>query len=114
MNSKTNKNELENAIRDFISLGNPPASEVKAWIEKIRLFGERVPEIMIDILENGNPNHSTAALYGLRAFGYEAWSEDYWENEYYKIRKNPNDNWIIIKPKNVLKNPNDSTLNINS
>ena len=95
----------EHDIRAFLSEGHPPGSELDAWGEKLRAFGDGVPSVCLDILEYGDFALRPAAIYGLRAFGYEAWAEGYWKDEHYKVRTKPNSPWRIIFPHENPNNP---------
>ncbi|MEW6736999.1 MAG: hypothetical protein AB1489_37265 [Acidobacteriota bacterium] len=96
---------IEQAIRDFISMGHPPSSEYNEWAKHLLAYGESVPAVLLDILENGLFQQKPAAIYGLRVFGYEAVAEGSWENEIYKVKRKQDADWITIKPKIVAKYP---------
>jgi hypothetical protein len=95
----------DSEIRAFIADGHPPGHRLPEWSEKIRSLGDSVPRVCLDILENGDVTLRPAALYGLRAFGYEAWAEGYWEDEHYTVRRTPSDEWSVIKPKSNMPRP---------
>ena len=64
-----------------------------------------MPRVCLDILENGDIALRPAAIYGLRAFGWEAWSEGYWEDEHYRVRRSAGDAWSEIKPRSNQQRP---------
>jgi hypothetical protein len=95
----------DSEIRDLIAEGHPPGHRLPEWSERIRLLGDDVPSVCLDILENGDFTLRPAAIYGLRAFGYEVWSEGYWEDEHYRVRRPADEEWRVIKPKTNPQRP---------
>jgi hypothetical protein len=95
----------EPEIRAFFAEGHPPAHRLPDWSAHVRTLGEDVPRVCLDVLENSDFTVHPAALYGLRAFGYDAWCEGSWGDERYKVRRSADDDWLWITPKSKSPRP---------
>ena len=85
-------------ILRFMASGHPLGEELSSWQQKVRSFGDRTPEVLLECLHLGKPRHRPAAVYGLRAFGFEAWAEEFGLDEYYRVRAPGELNWTEIRP----------------
>ncbi len=86
------------AIDAFLSKGHPLGDELGSWQQKMRSFGAQAPKVLIDFLRTAPPRKRPAAVYGLRAFGHEAWAEEFDDQAFYRLRAPGEEGWTIVRP----------------
>jgi hypothetical protein len=86
----------------FMASGHPLGEELGAWQQTVRLFGPGTPDVLMECLRLADSRHRPAAVYGLRAFGYEAWAEEFGAEEYFRVRARGESAWTIIRPQNWI------------
>ena len=91
----------EQQIRQYVAAGHPLGDELSRWQQGVRAFGTRTPQVLMAILRDGDIHDRPAAVYGLRAFGYEAWAEEFGADEFYRVREPGTEDWMTVAPEKL-------------
>lgn len=62
-----------------------PSDEFNAWCAGAKALGAEAIDVLIDLLQEADPNMQYGALLALRQLGVEAWGCDYEPNLYYEV-----------------------------
>ena len=87
----------------FLLLHKVPPSGTPAfddWRKKIRQTSPE-PEFLLNVLRESPTDMHYGAMLALREAGYDVWSKEYYEQEFFVFRRPGDKNWERLFPKYV-------------
>lgn len=91
----------EEVVKAFVAEDIPPSGTTafSNWTARCRSLPRDAPTVFLDLLKNGSDAEQYVSLVGLREWGYEAWGDGFGVAFVYRVRRQGETEWAVIKPR---------------